>query len=660
MKRLAIIAVAWLPLLAGIDSIPRAAALVAPGIGPHPYFVPDHAWLLYLIVPLVAASAGVAVMTPGLLLTWSSRREGLGVWIMRASGVSLVVVSIGASLSGVLLGAPVTGQMFVAVLALLSIAAAVLTRRAWQSDVPLSRSSMPVALAVVVPVALVAALAPKLLWESFNGDGAHAFETARLAVRQFVPFWDPAAGALSTFPGMSTVLFAYPASWFMRLFGETEAAVRLPYLLVLVATQGAIVAVAERGRDALGRGSHALIWLALVVYTVVQAFSATYDPYSADLAMPGLPATLQIFTFLGFVHSYLARRSGWTAAFLLLTLTSSPSGLVLVIFWLAAMVVSGGREERPAALAATLMLFAAMVAMALAPVILGALSLPRPGKEHGLGGLVTRFAFLQFTDWRRVLWVVVPSGIFPFAAYVVWPRLDAAGRALLLVTAAQFALFYFQAYVMIHQFAPAMLLPLAAVWRRQDAPWRAWHGLAAAAASGLALWVSLPPARGPVTAARVIGQTIDDRGSGRADLHPASYNRSFLLNHLFPEDYKPAVPAESYGGSALAWAIYARRNPTPAADINYVLTDLGAPAPAEARLLATNAAGSLYVKDEAVLQRHRALRPPTPAGSRLYWTPRGLLFRGAPVEDGPWILDVPALLARMGVDVDGIARRLRK
>src|SRR6185503_15126179 len=364
------------------------------------------------------------------------------------------------------LGAPVTGRTFVAVLGLLSIVAAVVTRRSWQHDTALSGSGVAISLALLVPAALVAILAPKFLWETFNGDGAHAFETARLAVRQFVPFWDPAAGPLATFPGMSTVLFAYPASWFMRLFGETEAAVRLPYLLVLVSTQAAIVAVAERGRDAFGRGSYVLVWLALVAYTVVQAFSATYDPYSADLAMPGVPDTLQVFTFLGFVHSYLSRRWGWTAGFLLLTLMSSPSGLVLVVFMLAAMFLCAGRGERPAIRRATLMLFGVIAAMAVAPPVLGALSLPRPGKEHGITGLLLRFAFLQFTDWHRVLWVVVPSGIFPFAAYLVWRRLDAAGRALLLVTTAQFALFFLQAYVMIHQFAPAMRLPLAPLWRR--------------------------------------------------------------------------------------------------------------------------------------------------------------------------------------------------
>ena len=89
--------------------------------------------------------------------------------------------------------------------------------------------------------------------------------------------------------------------------------------------------------------------------------------------------------------------------------------------------------------------------MALAPVVLRWLSLPQPGREHDLVGLLARFAFLQFTDWHRLLWVVGPSGVFPFAALFTWHRLDTTGRALFLVTGLTFAMFFVQAHVMLHR-----------------------------------------------------------------------------------------------------------------------------------------------------------------------------------------------------------------
>jgi len=407
----------------------------------------------------------------------------------------------------------------------------------------------------------------------------------------------------------------------------------------------------------LGRTAHALVWLSLVVYTVVQAFSSTYDPYSADLSMPGLPDTLQIFAFFAFVHGYLSRHWGWTAAALVLTLTSSPSGLLLVVFWLAGIVVCGGRAEWPRVRSGAIALSVAVVALALVPLGLRALSLPEPGSEHGLAGLVGRFAFLQFTDWRRLLWVMVPAGIFPFVAVLAWRRLDLVGRTLLMAAGAYFAMFFVQAHVMLHHFVPAMLLPIAAFWRLDDAG-RGWRGPVSVLAGCLALWVSLPHVALPVTAARTVGQAIEDQGGGYDRLEPSSLKRADLLATLFPKDYEPSVPGSSYGGSPLAWAYYAQRPERIASEINYVLvgpTDAG---PVGARRVAENEAGAVYVRQDEVWEGHRALRPPTPAGSRLYWTPRGILFRSVPLEGGPWILDVPQWLERMGVDVEGLARAL--
>jgi hypothetical protein len=67
---------------------------------------------------------------------------------------------------------------------------------------------------------------------------------------------------------------------------------------------------------------------------------------------------------------------------------------------------------------------------------------------------------------------------------------------------------------------------------------------------------------------------------------------------------------------------------------------------------------ALWVGDEAVWATHRALTPPTPAGSAVYEVARGTLFRSVPRGNGPATVSVIDLLERAGVDVDPLLGRL--
>lgn len=664
LRLVLVMAAGWLPAIAWSDHVSRAANLVALASEPRPYFQYSHAFLLYLQVPLVTSSACLAVMTPGLLLAlaWGGGFHG---WVVRGFALTLPVVSAGAILAQTGLGVPIAGSLFLFLLGALSVPCALWSAQrlsGGRSNWPLTDvSPVTIVLLLAVPAVLCAALAPKFLWESFNGDGGHAFLTAKLATRRALPFWDPQAGELSNFPGMGTFSFAYPESWFLRLFGPVEAAVRLPYLLVLAVTQAAIVAIVSQGRArAATVATEALIWLALIVYTVVQAYSSTYDPYSADLSMPGLPDTLQVLAFLGFLQAYLDRRWGWTAWFLALTLTSSPAGLLLVCFWLAAIAVTAGRREWPSTLRGFITLLIVMVGVNLVPVVLRRLGLQEPGSEHGLVNLLGRFAFLQFTDWRRLLWVVVPGGIAPALVVFAWRHLEAVGRAVMIAAGLYFALFYVQAHIMIHHLAPAMLLPIVAWWRLDSAGTGGlarWRVPVSAVSGFVALWMSLPLHAAPVVAARTIGSFVDDRAGGYEDLEPLALRRNQLLTGAFPPDYQPEVPA-TYGGSPLAWSYYAHREPRSAEAANYILVPSGEPGPAGSLLCASNEAGSLYIRSPDQWRSHRSLHPPTPAGSPLYWTQRGILFRSVPMHGGPWIMDVPAWLRWARVDVDALFRLL--
>ena len=99
---------------------------------------------------------------------------------------------------------------------------------------------------------------------------------------------------------MRSLLFLYPLSWFMRLFGEIEISARLPMVLYLIAIYAAIAGLAQHGRARLKATEQSLIWLGLAIYLVVMTYSNTYKPYYADLALPASQDTLAMACFRAF------------------------------------------------------------------------------------------------------------------------------------------------------------------------------------------------------------------------------------------------------------------------------------------------------------------------------------------------------------------------
>jgi hypothetical protein len=633
--------------------------------GPRPYFVPAHAGLLYFLVPLVVVSASVLFLAPGLLLSLAmGRGETAAQWLLSALAISLVGVSGVAGLVTGIAGSPVTGVRFgITCLALSAGCAAVLAWRAGRTPLawPLDHrgTRFILGLSLGVPFVLAAVLAPKFLWESFNGDGAHAFEASRLLVRNAVPFWPAGAGDIAHFPGITSALFTFPNAWYLRLFGEVEAAVRFPFLLHLSVLAAAILALAEQRAPASPR-LVAVVWTTLLAFALAMMFSATYDPYSADVALPATQDALVMVCFLGWAYSLLRREWGWLTLFTALCYTASPSGLLLIGFGLLAVPLVMRPRPLGWLLPAGAALLACMVAGGLLPRILEALGAPRPGQEHGPLGILRYFAFLQFTDWKRLGLVLIPCGIVPAIGLFLWRRQDPGTRLLTLVTLGYFLFFFFLAHISLHHFVPVMILPVvvaARLWNAEAssaAHWRlAWQVAAAAA-----VLLSLPGSFALADGRRRVGAAITETVGGYTESAPEVLRATTLLHALFPYDWESSVPDSSYGGSPLAWNRYARRGPI-TQETNYVLTRLDSPAPDGMRLIASDSGAALYLRSDSVWRMHRALRPPTPPGSRVYYIPRGILFhRPYPVAEGPRIIDVVATLKRAGIDVMPLLTRL--
>ena len=666
-RLVAVLGLFSLPAFLDWGAIGDAAALYPLAGTSHPYWVPSHAVLLYLRAPAVILSACILLLTPGLLLALAGGvARSMAGWVLAGFMISIVVVSTAAGIVQGLIRTPLVHGAFAATVAACSVAClSVLCyrlarrrpiARPWSTD----NAASTIAAMVGTSLLLLISLAPKFYWDSFNGDGAHTFEAARLLLRQPVPFFGPNSGVMSSFPSVSTMLYAYPESWFLRLFGDVEASVRVPWVLYLTALFCGIVAVAEHARTALGRAAQWLIWLELTVYAITMAYSATYSPYSADIALPATQDTLLMVMFLAYVLFFVEKQGWWMALALALTYLSLPNGFLLILFWLAAVQFWRPRPSWQV-VRSVAVLTGCIIGASLLSRLLPALNLPPPGGEYGVKGLLSRFAFLQFSDWRRFTYVVLPGGLVPALALLGWRRLDVVGRSLALVTIAYFALFFIQAHIALHHFVPVMLLPLAIFWRGwgDRVSWSRPVLLAAIAGGALvALVLSLPRNSLPYVASREVGSAVEDRTVGYDRSAPATFRRSELFANLFPIDWDERVPERSFGGSPLVWLYYAHRAPAGTRSTNYVLQDRREPAPTRARLLAMDADASLYVLSDSVWARHLALRPSTPAGSVAYEVPRGILFRSERLENGPRVFNMVHMLGALGVDTARFLRRL--
>ena len=630
------LALAALPVTLDPGAVARASALV-PATGLlAPYWMGDHAGLIYLWVPIVMLSASLLILAPGLLLAaaWT-RTEGAGSWLLRGLALSILVVAPLTTIAQVL-GTPLLGTGFAVWLIGLAAVAALIGwwkvggKESFVAPLRGAGGRHAVLAALSVTLGLGALLAPKLLWESFNGDGAHAFESARLLLHAPAPFWPPEAGQMSTYPGLKTFLVSYPSSWFIRLLGPVEAAARAPYLLFLLGIYAGLLALIDLGRESspslLVRW---MLWPGLMVFTAVMAWSATYSPYHADLALPATEDALFLAWFLGFAHAFLERRTPWIAGFLVLTYVTSPGGLVVCGLWCgAAWLVLRPRPWGPL-VTALLVLVACVLVERVAPTILSSIGLPVPGTEHDTGSLAARLRDVQWRDVRRLLYLVLPAGILPAVMLLAWWRQDRVARVVSVTAAAQFAFFYLQARISLHYFAPAMVLPLVVLWRDpalSAASERRNLGLAAGVLAALALWLVVPPEPRPQLASRRVGEAIVDLSAGYERSAADAFHRAEILRHAFLSPASRTVPDSNYGGSPLEWYYYAAKR-VASSQANYVLQPEAERPPEGMRLVASDSATALYVRSDSVWVVHGTLRPPAGGVAPLLEISRATLFR---------------------------------
>lgn len=643
------------PALFASDLPGRAAGLHALAGRSGPYFDGGlgELGLLGVRLPLVYVSACLLVMAPGLLLTLlCDAAPAASSWLARALLVNVALVSCVANLVSAAIGAPLGGRGFaLALLGASALCGLGLRLRLQQGRAPrwpvaTTESRALLAGSVGFGLVLSAALAPKFLWESLNGDGTHALESSRLLLSRALPFFPPEVGALSHFPGVNSMLFAFPGSWFLRLFGDHELSARLPILLYVPALAGAVIAFAEQGRKrAVAAGEQLWLWTALLAYTLALAYSASYSPYHADIALPATQDTLLMVCVLAACASAIRAERAWCLAFTLASCLSLPSGFLLLGMFAGGLVLF----VRPLPLRVVALIGVGLVGYALiaavAPKLLVVLGYPPPGGEYAAEGLLSRFGYVQFFDLGRLNYALVPCGIVPLLSFMGVRWHDAVARALMLTTAAYFGMFYVQGYISLHHFVPTMVLPLA-VFLRSSALWDgalAPRTLALAlGAAVVAVALSLPEDPSIVIRPRQVGAHVVDElaGAGHGGLEALARNE--LLEHVVPPPWDGHVPTVSYGESSLAIQYYVGRNR--AEPVSHLIRAENGPSPAGGRFVAAQDGAALYVMDEGTAQE--LLRPLTrgPLGAPIYRIPLDRLFRGKRVLHGAPIYGARQLL----------------
>ena len=653
------VAVASVVVAVGRSAIGSASAMRSLANGGNPFWVPSHAFLLYVCVPAVVISAILVFIAPGLFLASALGATRSWSWWLLC-GVSLSVVLDSAVTAAVqrIVATSLNGGRFLTILVSCSAAAALLAwrkaERSGKPAIPASAARNAVESATALAVILVI-LFPKFMWENFNGDGADALEVARLLLRQVMPFWPSGSGTVADFPGMTSMLFAYPASWFVRTFGAIEFSARAPLLLALLATHGGIVALAEvreRGADgahlSLSTWERLLIWAALLVYTIVVAYSASYSVYSADIAMPGAQDTLLVALFAATIVAVVSDDVGWMLLFGLLSYLALPNGLLLLgMLCIAVVVVYRPVPWRAVIALGALTIFCIALGM-LARSLLQRVGSPVPGGEYTSGHLLQRVLMVQFSDWRRVLYVLVPCGIAPLTAIFLWKRHDSLGRVIAILVAVYFVFTYLQAYSKLHYYVPAMLLPIALYWRvaprerRQRSDWR----VAALAGLAGAVILALPRRATPMTWARRIASEIQLRVAGYEISAPEEFRAADTLILLFPMPWDRRVP-NMLAGSPLVWNYYLLHNlGVPSTRTNYVVQPVSMQLPAGFHSIGQQDGFTMLVRSDSLLAKDRSQRLPVNPGSPLFQFSHGMLFNYATASNGAPIHDLIGALVR--------------
>lgn len=631
--------------------VERAATVFSAGGPANSYFVPSRALLLYLGVPLATTLAVATAMAPAFLLVaaWGRARSATE-WAATALVVAFAVNGVGLAVANAVGGFsmdPTAGR--VGLLALTVIAGVTLVVRAHRTALPLPGTTTDLRRAVwtvAIPVVLTIGLLPVLLWQDFNPDGLEALSMGRSLGAHVLPRL-PTGYASGLSLGMVTS--SYPVSWFVTWFGPTEIAARAPLLMYAPLLFLIVLGCAEHDRSRRATfGEEAALFLGVLGFLVALAYNNSYHPYFADIASPANLDILAVTLMAAIVYFHWTDRPALLVATALLATFNRPTG----VLFLGLLVIGASISRRPSGVRDLVGRVGPLVIAAIACVAAGAvyerlvvptlgIPLEDPGAQIGW-----RLRYFTVDDIGRLAYLVLPSGVVPAVALFAWPKLDPRARALSVAVLGYFVFFYLRAFVALHHFAPAMLLPLVVLWRwALDARPDRRRTAAVAAVAALAVLSSLP---------RNLDVHRTMRGVGAATVYePGDYLGSWtelrdafeakdVLDSIFRPYWDVPDPGAELIGAPWVQVHYASTAP-PDDSPRYLVTSAGAPSSGR-WLDVAGTEGTAFVADSSSWAADRSTAPTTDFASRWYAIDRETLFPRLGIPAGNYSFDLREVL----------------
>lgn len=603
----------------------------------RPYFVPSQAFRLYLLAPLFATAAVAMLLAPGTLIA-------LGLPSRAARGWGSVIVEgflwsyalrFGAHSLAKAAGATLSPTLFWTVEAVLLVAAAVFLTRCLASGEPPAVPEGPLRhllWVLLIPAVVTLVMLPAIFWQDFTEDGMEALEIGRSLRWHVLPRFPDDGGYLGL--GLGMVSMGAPVSWYIQMLGASEAAARLPLTLYLPVVAMAFVALAQHGRrEWLRWTDDAMILLVLAAYVAAMGYSASYDAYGADLAAPTAFETLTLLCLSGIVVALWQGRMGLMMGFVALGIFARPTALMLVLLLGVATLGFYRGQERARMLRQLAIAFGACVLIIILyeKVYLGMLVGAPP--STGSGSVLERYRFLRFTDLRRLLWVVIPTGILGFLSLFAFNKQDRFARQLSIALLLYFLAFFVPAFVALHHFVPVMALPIVVLIRMlHGAPSRLRGVALVGCVAGLGLSVphSLPVDRSTRAIGSRMAFEVGAYGDSPAGDSMALVGR-YAVFDLFPPTWD-VEPANVHVGASMPFLYYSHRAGVEPSQADYLLLPEGVAGPAPFTSVGGRRGSVAWVRDSTVWEADLASPGITTFGNPIFRIGQETLFdfKGVP------------------------------
>ncbi len=615
----------------------------------NPYFQPQLTGILYLLLPLVIFCGIALFLFPGVMVLIAlGGDQRIAPFLIKATGLTLGLLLLCRLLFGLVFNLNINKYTFVGYLFSIGVAFVLISLYRISKEKPISipvvgkenrRRIFWVLLLIFIGTVL---LIPKLFWENFNGDGYELYRLGRSLYQSTTPVyleWSPTLLAAD----LKMILPVYPIFWMIDFYGDVEATARLPILIYIPILFLALIELAETAKNhSLGIKEECVLLLQVAIFSIVMIFNSSYNPWFSDIAAPASHETLMAIFLISSAYFMWNKKIPWILLFGFLGFFIRPTFPIL-LFFIAFLieVFSNKHRNRVIGTAVLSIILAVITSTILSQFFVQQIS----SQTYSFHEILAKFRYLKFDDYPRLAFLIFPSGILPAISIFGWKWQDSLAKSLSLTTIVYFIFFYFVAYVALHQFVPAMILPIAVFWRiyLDLSHQRRKFGLVLALiGAGISIWLSLPSHFQLSNAERALGLNLDCRVCDYSKSELPNGLDPMILTPLFRVVYEVSKPDQEWGIEPEVIFYYSsRRSDSDRAQPNYVIIDSKDAPPPGFLKVADKEGVSIYVKNIDTWKAQQT-SPSLSAGYRrfLYHISPQTLFKHIGLQEESNIIDL--------------------